>query len=1249
MIKSANKRATKMASCDIESNFTKNKTTSKRSLQGIKPCHVLGVSKGVRNNLLFQDEETLIFPGGNHCVSYNIPQQHQEFLYSAAKSKSLRALAFSPDRRYLAVSECGKWASITILDLKDKKHSKKKVLKGSDYGVQEFVCMAFSADSEYLLGQAGGPSWTLYCWQWKKKELIASVQIKTPGDIIQVSFNPQDMKQVCVTGKGVFRIYEFRRGALKMADSYKVEKMNILCHTWMSSDSIIAGTEAGQLLILKSKRLQRMGKACERQTDSSSSPTAIPQTAITAILPYSDGFICSDGLGVVSLYEKIPDKDNYRKTVTLRIPVDPCSNKPLQAITSMCISPSEEALAISTDQGQLYHISLNSEELIKNKKTQFMHLSQSFHSGSITGLSVCATKPLMATCSNDRTVHIWNYHKKSLVQFKQFEEEPLSVSIHPNGLFVLVGFSTEVHLMKIYYDDLHTAQTFPISNCTECVFNHNGNKFAAIIGKMIHVYDIRTQKKLDLSGHHQQVQSLKWSDDDRRLVSCGMDGTVFVWDVLTGNAVIRNETASCFADVAFSPNTGSVLAVGRSHLQEISDEGVLYEMASDGGEYTAVSMTRSGRTVFIGTSAGTVRVIDYPFDKEKTWKEYQAHSGPITKMVVTPGDQYLLTASKDGCLFVWSIIDQNGQTIEKVKELDYTGVVLCEKEFLDKQDEMINKLTLHLERLEVEQEIAMTMMEIDFSEKMHTVLLPFQEKITSLKEKIQKLGAVKDAEKISYMKELTKLKENFVKEMNDQKFFLDEGPRVEFERSKEFKQKMKLMKESFEYKLQKAEENHRCILEEDTQAYEVKVQELEAELEQKIKTFKEEQQRFLEDALYEAMELSKDYIEDIQKERELRQMMEQEIQLMGEKEAYWATKSLEKDQRTQISHMKEEIMNMKDQLFEAGHNFRCLTKEKERQSQIFSEKVSSTEELKKIIRDLELRIEEIQAELIRVELEGEVADGEMQGSSQMIEINQLKNKLEEDKDMFSKIAAEMAADDKKYKKILSDLKRKVKAKAKHVEIQRQRLKSNNILLERWRGDVRNCLPFIQEDPKTLKEKFVELHRRYCHEADVHYNINCKISPADEALRDHHRQMDFIKRTQKTQKETHTRKMQAEKNRINRTETEYDFLSERLDDERMKYRRLMNACREKNIQCDFTPKPQYRPVIQPQPPAHPRVLLEKRRGQTFALEKRQGQTFAQKIKGQTFALEKIQGQQMFVAQKPTSSVKLPPIHPRKRNR
>lgn len=98
----------------------------------------------------------------------------------------MKALALSPDRRYLAVSESDKWGTITIFDLEDEKCCKKQVLKGSDYSVQEFVCMAFSADSKYLLGQAGGPTWTLYFWQWQEKQLIDSVKTTRNGLISQV-------------------------------------------------------------------------------------------------------------------------------------------------------------------------------------------------------------------------------------------------------------------------------------------------------------------------------------------------------------------------------------------------------------------------------------------------------------------------------------------------------------------------------------------------------------------------------------------------------------------------------------------------------------------------------------------------------------------------------------------------------------------------------------------------------------------------------------------------------------------------------------------------------------------------------------------------------------------------------------------------------------------------------------------------------------------------------------------------------
>lgn len=121
----------------------------------------------------------------------------------------------------------------------------------------------------------------------------------------------------------------------------------------------------------------------------------------------------------------------------------------------MCISPSEETLAISTEQGQIYHVDLASimiykvtekqkvyrnkkasikgystkkacfvhsavmeyctdsiAILLKNPQADFKFLFHSVHSRSITGLSTCKSKPLFATYSRDNSVRIWNYKTK---------------------------------------------------------------------------------------------------------------------------------------------------------------------------------------------------------------------------------------------------------------------------------------------------------------------------------------------------------------------------------------------------------------------------------------------------------------------------------------------------------------------------------------------------------------------------------------------------------------------------------------------------------------------------------------------------------------------------------------------------------------------------------------------------------------------------------------------------------------------
>lgn len=55
-------------------------------------------------------------------------------------------------------------------------------------------------------------------------------------------------------------------------------------------------------------------------------------------------------------------------------------------------------------------------------------------------------------------------------------------------------------------------------------------------------------------------------------------------------------------------------------------------MPSENVLYTTIAMSHSGRVLFVGTSAGTIRTIKYPLPVKNVWTEYQGHAAPITKV-----------------------------------------------------------------------------------------------------------------------------------------------------------------------------------------------------------------------------------------------------------------------------------------------------------------------------------------------------------------------------------------------------------------------------------------------------------------------------------------------------------------------------------------------------------------------------------------------------------------------------------------
>lgn len=147
-----------------------------------QPRYSFGIKADVKNNVIYQDERSLIYPAGTNLVLYNIDQRTQAFLAFGSGGDGATALAVSPNGRYAAVSEKKQEkAVITIFDLQNMR--KRKTLSSADLGSNECVSLAFSPDSKYLICQGGSPNWVLVYWHWEKAKIMASTKISGPHNV----------------------------------------------------------------------------------------------------------------------------------------------------------------------------------------------------------------------------------------------------------------------------------------------------------------------------------------------------------------------------------------------------------------------------------------------------------------------------------------------------------------------------------------------------------------------------------------------------------------------------------------------------------------------------------------------------------------------------------------------------------------------------------------------------------------------------------------------------------------------------------------------------------------------------------------------------------------------------------------------------------------------------------------------------------------------------------------------------------
>jgi WD40 repeat protein len=148
---------------------------------------------------------------------------------------------------------------------------------------------------------------------------------------------------------------------------------------------------------------------------------------------------------------------------------------------------------------------------------------------------VCIRKQLIATCSRDKTINIWNVKDRCLEiePLQPTNEECTALAFHPSGLHLLVALSDKINAYNLRADKLHKYKEWPIKFCTDIKFSHGGHLFAAACeNKEVKIFNFYTSEcPENMCFDAQKVCSIDWYENDMGFSTCGVDGNIYFFDL----------------------------------------------------------------------------------------------------------------------------------------------------------------------------------------------------------------------------------------------------------------------------------------------------------------------------------------------------------------------------------------------------------------------------------------------------------------------------------------------------------------------------------------------------------------------------------------------------------------------------------------------------------------------------------------------------------------------------------------------
>ena len=632
---------------------------------------IFGVRGDIKDSLHFWDDNKIVYAAGHNVIDYNIEDRIQRFYPPTEGSTAISAVTMSYKRSLIAFAE-SQCVRGPIINIYDKNQRKRRSLISTNLNATHISSMAFSTDKDerYLLILYGAPAACLLYWCWNPPNHKGTLPLKEPVECGKCSFSPVDSNLCVLTGKKTFLLIKIESTNDNLQGSFTLNVIqdtiktaeahshNYTSHCWTADGTLIVGTDQGELLALGSNGhligIKRIHKRIDILTQN-------PQGVTLA---------CDGPLVLTMSFTK--DTEELFQEVSAHT-----FGEAGDRVTSLAVNPVlDKMITCITTAKQLFRLG-------NNRKPQ--ELISNFHSKAIIGMDICIRKSLIATCSEDNTIRLWNYINKTLeLKFKSPEINPLSLAFHPSGLQLAVGCPDKVYIMSIYLDTLKVAQEIPIKQFREVAFSHGGHYLAVSHSNLMQVFNFYTMEVIpNLTISPAKIQTIEWFEDDSGVVTTDLSNYISFCTIDSQLTSILVNSKHAISGVVKIPNSSiALVACSDSTIKEIID-GAVNKKLELTGTPGQLAITHNKKFFFVGlaetTLPGVLKCYRYPLTSNECF-EIQAHAKKISRIKVSFNDKYLFTAGSDGCVIVYDLNNRERTKETKSLALGYSGEILTDRQ-----------------------------------------------------------------------------------------------------------------------------------------------------------------------------------------------------------------------------------------------------------------------------------------------------------------------------------------------------------------------------------------------------------------------------------------------------------------------------------------------------------------------------------------------------------------------------------------